>query len=428
LIESINMLRSTSAALRTTRPRAIAASAQVRQFSESRLEPCSAPTMTDIGTRRIFTPEHDMFRESARRYFEEEIVPYHDKWEEEGQISREAWLKAGEYGLLGVLTPEKYGGVEADILYSAIVWEEQSYTGCTGPGFALHSEIVVPYIVNYGTEEQKERFLPKMVSGECIGAIAMTEPGAGSDLQGVRTNAVLSDDGTHYVLNGSKTFITNGAMADVVVVVAKTDTEGKAAHGISLLLVETGMEGFSRGKNLKKMGMKAQDTSELFFEDVKIPVENVLGEANKGFYMLMHELPQERLLIADMAVAASEAAFEWTRTYTKERKAFKQTIADFQLTKHKMATMKTEISVARAFTDQCLEQHAKGELDSSTASMAKYWCTDLQGKVADECVQLHGGWGYMWEYPVCRNFVDARVQRIYGGSNEIMKELIARQI
>jgi len=355
-------------------------------------------------------------------------MPYHAQWEKDGQISREAWLKAGEYGLLGVLTPEKYGGVEADIMYSAIVWEEQSYTGCTGPGFALHSEIVVPYILNYGTEEQKERFLPKMVSGECIGAIAMTEPGAGSDLQGVRTNAVLSDDGSHYVLNGSKTFITNGAMADCVIVVAKTNTECKAAHGTSLLLVETGMEGFERGANLEKMGMKAQDTSELFFDNVKVPVENLLGEENKGFYMLMHELPQERLLIADMAVAASEAAFEWTRAYTKERKAFGATIADFQLTKHKMATMKTEVAVARAFVDQCLEQHARGELDSSTASMAKYWCTDLQMKVADECVQLHGGWGYMWEYPVCRNFADARVQRIYGGSNEIMKELIARDI
>ena len=370
-----------------------------------------------------------MFRETCRQFFEQEVVPHHDQWEEDGQISRECWLRAGELGMLGVMTPEEYGGLGLDCKYSAIVWEEQSYTGCTGPGFALHSEIVIPYIYNYGTEEQKQRMLPKLVSGEWIGAIAMTEPGAGSDLQGVKTTA-LPTDGGGYSLNGSKTFITNGAMADLVVVVAKTDPE-KGAHGISLFLVEDGMDGFDKGKKLKKMGMKAQDTSELFFENVALTDDNLLGGAkglNQGFYQLMKELPQERLLIADMAIAAAEGAFEMTRDYVKDRRAFGKTIADFQLTKHKMAEMKTELAVARAFVDQCIELHCDEKLTSSTASMAKYWCTDLQNKIVDTCVQLHGGWGYMWEYPICRMYADARVQQIYGGSNEIMKELIAREI
>ena len=268
-----------------------------------------------------------------------------------------------------------------------------------------------------------------MVTGESIGAIAMTEPGAGSDLQGVRTNAVL--DGVHWVLNGSKTYITNGFNSDLVIVVAKTDKDAKGAHGISLLLVEEGMEGFNKGQKLKKMGMRAQDTSELFFEDCRVPKENVLGGEeglNKGFYMLMSELPQERLLIADMAVASAEAIYEATRTFVKERKAFGRTIADLQVTKHKLAEMKTSIAVCRAFVDQCLELHNAHKLDSPMASMAKYWATDLQCQVAADGVQLHGGAGYMWEYPVCRAFVDSRVQPIYGGTNEIMKELIARTV
>ena len=273
------------------------------------------------------------------------------------------------------------------------------------------------------------RFIPPMVTGESIGAIAMTEPGAGSDLQGVRTNAVL--DGDHWVLNGSKTYITNGFNSDLVIVVAKTDKDAKGAHGISLLLVEEGMEGFNKGQKLKKMGMRAQDTSELFFEDCRVPKENVLGGEeglNKGFYMLMSELPQERLLIADMAVASAEAIYEATRTFVKERKAFGRTIADLQVTKHKLAEMKTSIAVCRAFVDQCLELHNAHKLDSPMASMAKYWATDLQCQVAADGVQLHGGAGYMWEYPVCRAFVDSRVQPIYGGTNEIMKELIARTV
>eukprot|EP01101_Sappina_pedata_P006931 TRINITY_DN3560_c0_g1_i1.p1 TRINITY_DN3560_c0_g1~~TRINITY_DN3560_c0_g1_i1.p1 ORF type:complete len:412 (-),score=213.52 TRINITY_DN3560_c0_g1_i1:18-1253(-) len=397
-----------------------------RNFCAIRPEPCQAESLIQIGTRSVFTEEHDSFRESVRKFFNDKIVPFHAQWEEDGAISREAWLQAGSQGLLGALVPEQYGGPGADILYSAIVWEEQSYSGCSGPGFALHSEIVVPYILNYGTEEQKQKYLPKLVSGEMIGAIAMTEPGAGSDLAGVKTTAIKQADGS-YLLNGQKTFITNGQMADLVIVVAKTDVT-KGAHGVSLVIVERDMKGFERGRNLKKMGMKAQDTSELFFDNVVIPPTHILGGENKGFYHLMKELPQERLIIADMSIASSEACFEWTRTYTKDRKVFGKTVYDFQTTRHKLAEMKTEISVGRAFVDSCLRLHSQHALDSSTASMAKYWASDLQNKIADQCVQLHGGYGYMWEYPVTRAYSDARVQRIYGGTNEIMKELIARSI
>ena len=361
----------------------------------------------------------------ARKFFEDEAVPFHDQWEKDGEVSRDLWRKAGQNGLLGTTMPAEYGGAEADILYAAIVWEEQSYSGCTGPGFALHSEIVMPYLLHYGTEEQKQKFLPPLISGEHIGAIAMSEPAAGSDLQGMRTTAAKSADGSHYVLNGSKTFITNGWLADQVIVCAKTDPSA-GAKGISLFVVEEGMEGFKKGRKLNKMGMKAQDTAELFFEDVKVPAENLLGPENKGFMLLMQELPQERLLIADMGLAAAEACFEWTRSYVKERKAFGRELVNLQTIQHKMAEMKTELTVGRAFADRCLDLHKDGKLDNATASMAKYWLTDLQDKTANDCVQLHGGWGYMWEYPVCRAFVDGRVQRIYGGTNEIMKELIAR--
>jgi len=394
-----------------------------------RLEPHSASKLTDTNTRRIFNEDHDAFREVCRSFFEKEVKPHHDQWEEDDQVSRECWLKAGELGMLGVMAPEEYGGLGLDCRYSAVVWEEQSYSLCSGPGFALHSEIVIPYIYNYGSEEQKKRMIPKLVSGEWIGAIAMTEPGAGSDLQGVRTVAAANGDGS-YSLNGSKTFITNVAMADLVIVVCKTEPE-KGAHGVTLMLVEEGMAGFAKGQKLKKMGMKAQDTSELFFENVQLTEEHILGGSaglNKGFYQLMNELPQERLLIADMGIAAAEAAYELTREYVKERKAFGKTIADFQTTKHTLAEMKTEIAVGRAFVDQCIELHADRKLTSAAASMAKYWCTDLQNTVMDRCVQLHGGWGYMWEYPICRLYTDARVQQIYGGTNEIMKELIARDI
>jgi alkylation response protein AidB-like acyl-CoA dehydrogenase len=304
-------------------------------------------------------------------------------------------------------------------------WQEQSYAGTTGPGWALHSEIVCPYILNYGTDEQKQEYLPKLCSGEYISAIAMTEPGAGSDLQGMKTTAIK--DGDDYILNGSKVFITNGWLADLVIVCAKTDPT-KGAKGISLFLVEAGTPGFTKGKKLKKMGMKAQDTAELFFEDVRLPKSALLGKEGAGFMYLMEELPQERLLIADMGVAAAEACYEWTRDYVKQRKAFGKTLSNLQTIQHKLAEMKTDIDDGRTFADHCLELHAAGKLDNGMASMAKYWLTDLQNKVADDCVQLHGGWGYMWEYPVCRAYVDGRVQSIYGGSNEIMKELIARSI
>ncbi|CAL8390510.1 unnamed protein product [Boreogadus saida] len=392
-----------------------------------RPETSSAKTLMDVGTRRIFSEDHDLFRESARRFFQEEVVPHHSEWEKAGQVSRELWEKAGEQGLLGVMTPEEQGGIGGDLLSAAVVWEEQMYCNCTGPGFALHSDIVMPYISNYGNAEQVERFIPPMAAGKCISAIAMTEPGAGSDLQGVRTHA--KRDGSDWILNGNKVFITNGWMCDLVVVVTVTDREAKtAAHGISLFLVEDGMKGFQKGRKLDKIGLKAQDTAELFFEDVRLPASALLGELNKGFYYLMNELPQERLLIADMAIASCEFMFEETRNYVMQRKAFGKTIAHLQTVQHKLAEMKTEICVGRAFLDSCLQLHGEKRLDSSTASMAKCWASDLQNKIATQCVQMHGGWGYMMEYPIAKAFVDSRVQPIYGGTNEIMKELIARTI
>ncbi|XP_035657545.1 long-chain specific acyl-CoA dehydrogenase, mitochondrial-like [Branchiostoma floridae] len=392
-----------------------------------RPETSSAPSLMDIGTRRIFQEEHDIYRASARKFWAEEVLPNHPQWEKDGQVSREVWLKAGEQGLLGVNTPEEQGGIGADVLAAAVGWEEQSYSNCSGPGFALHSDIVMPYIAKYGSREQQEKFLPEMTAGRKIGAIAMTEPGAGSDLQGVRTNAKkVGDD---WILNGSKVFITNGWMADVTIVVAITNPQAKsAAHGISLFLVEEGMEGFKKGRKLDKIGLKAQDTAELFFDDVRLPPSALLGQENRGFVYLMQELPQERLIIADMAIASSEFMFEETRNYVKERKAFGKTVSRLQTIQHKLAEIKTDIVVGRAFLDQCLELHNQGRLDSNTASMAKFWASDLQNRVATQCLQMHGGWGYMWEYPIAKAFVDSRVQPIYGGSNEIMKELIARNI
>uniref|UniRef100_A0A672H0K2 Long-chain specific acyl-CoA dehydrogenase, mitochondrial n=1 Tax=Salarias fasciatus TaxID=181472 RepID=A0A672H0K2_SALFA len=393
----------------------------------NRPETSSAKTLMDIGTRRIFTEDHDLFRRSVRRFFQEEVVPHHAQWEKAGQVSREVWEKAGEQGLLGVTTPAELGGIGGDLFSAAIVWEEQMYSNCSGPGFSLHSDIVMPYITHYGSEEQIERFIPEMTAGKCISAIAMSEPGAGSDLQGVRTYA--KKDGDDWILNGNKVFITNGWMSDLVVVVAVTNREAKtAARGISLFLVEDGMKGFHKGRKLEKIGLKAQDTAELFFEDVRLPASSVLGEVNKGFFYLMNELPQERLLIADMAIASCEFMFEETRNYVMQRKAFGKTISHLQTIQHKLAELKTEVCVGRAFLDSCLQLHAEGRLDSATASMAKFWASDLQNKVATQCVQMHGGWGYMWEYPIAKAFVDSRVQPIYGGTNEIMKELIARTI
>ncbi|WP_165677542.1 acyl-CoA dehydrogenase family protein [Metapseudomonas otitidis] len=375
--------------------------------------------------RTLFSPEHELFRDSVRRFLEEEAVPFHHQWEKDGHVGRALWNKAGEAGLLCSHIPEAYGGVGADFLYSTVVIEEIGRLGLTGIGFSLHSDIVAPYILHYGSEAQKEKYLPRLVSGELVTAIAMTEPGAGSDLQGVMTTAVL--DGDHYVINGSKTFITNGFLADLVIVVAKTDPKA-GAKGTSLFLVEADTPGFSKGKRLEKVGMKAQDTSELFFQDVRVPKENLLGQAGMGFAYLMQELPQERLTVGIGALASAEAALKWTLDYTRDRKAFGKAIAEFQNTRFKLAEMATEIQIGRVFVDRCLELHLQRKLDVPTAAMLKYWGTDLQCKVLDECVQLHGGYGFMWEYPVARAWADARVQRIYAGTNEIMKEIIARSL
>ena len=377
--------------------------------------------------RTLFSADHESFRDSFRKFMEKEIAPFHAEWEEQGYVAREVWNKAGENGYLCMTMPEQYGGSEADKLYSMIQMEELARGGFTGIGFGLHSEIVAPYILHYGTEEQKAKYLPKLASGEMVGAIAMSEPAAGSDLQGVKTTAIEQADGS-YVLNGSKTFITNGWHADLVIVVAKTNPTA-GGKGTSLMLVERGMPGFSVGQRLKKVGMKAQDTSELFFDNVKLGPEHLLGgEAwkNKGFICLMQELPWERLQIAIGAVAAAQAAIDGTVEYVKERKVFGQPVAAFQNTRYKLAELQTEVQVARVFVDKCCELICKDQLDTATASMAKYWTTDLQCKVVDECVQLFGGYGYMWEYPIARAYADARVQRIYGGTNEIMKEVITR--
>ncbi|MGK0247793.1 MAG: alkylation response protein AidB-like acyl-CoA dehydrogenase [Oleispira sp.] len=377
--------------------------------------------------RTVFDSEQDMFRDSFRKFLLEEAVPYHEQWEKDGQVSREFWKKAGQMGYLSPTVPEAYGGVEVDFRYNAVVAEEVSNFGLTGIGFGLHSDIAVPYIMAYGTEEQKQKYLPGCVSGDIITAIAMTEPGTGSDLQGVKTNAVLSDDGEHYILNGSKTFITNGQMADLVIVVAKTDPSA-GAKGTSLLLLEAGTEGFVKGQNLHKIGMKAQDTSELFFQDVKVPKANLLGKEGMGFIYLMQELPQERLSVSLTAIACAESILEQTVAYVKDRKAFGTTIASFQNTQFKLAEMSSTVTMARVFIDKCLELHLEKELDDVTAAKLKLLSTDIQCDVVDECLQLHGGYGYMWEYPVARAFADARVQKIYAGTNEIMKLIIGRDI
>ena len=377
--------------------------------------------------RSLFSPDHEAFRDSFRRFMEREIAPHHAAWEEQGYVDRELWSKAGQNGFLCMTMPGQYGGSDADKLYSVVQIEELARGGFSGVGFGLHSEIVAPYILRYGTEEQKLRLLPKLASGEAVGAIAMSEPAAGSDLQGVKSTAIRQADGS-YLLNGSKTFITNGWHADLVIVVAKTDPAA-GAKGTSLLLVERGMKGFDYGKRLKKLGLKAQDTSELFFNDVVVPAGNLLGGLafeNKGFICLMEQLPWERMQIAVTAVAASQAAIDWTVQYVKDRKVFGQPVASYQNTRYKLAELQTEVQIARVFVDKCCELVNQDHLDTATASMAKYWTSDLQCKVMDECLQLHGGYGYMWEYPITRAYADARVQRIYGGTNEIMKEVISR--
>lgn len=371
--------------------------------------------------------EVGMLYDMTHRFMSEEIAPRYDEFEKNEMVDRESWLKAGAAGLLCASMPEEYGGSGGTFAHESAIIEAISHVGVDGFGIGLHNSIVAPYILHYGSEEQKKKWLPKLATGELIGAIAMTEPGAGSDLQGVKTRA--EKDGNQYKINGSKTFITNGQLANFVIVVTKTDPE-KGAKGTSLIVVETDeVEGFQRGRNLDKIGLKANDTSELFFNDMRVPTSNLLGhEEGQGFVQLMQQLPQERLQIGTSAIAMIERALALTIDYVKERKAFGKAIIDFQNTQFKLAELKTEATIGRVFYNDCVTRHIAGGLDPVTASMAKYWLSDLQGKVVDECLQLHGGYGYMNEYPIARMFRDARVQRIYGGTNEIMKLLIGRSL
>jgi acyl-CoA dehydrogenase len=369
-----------------------------------------------------------IFENAVERFIDEHASPeIVAGWRENHIVPREMWLRAGEAGLLGLSVPEEYGGAGGDYRHEVILMEQLGLKGVDGFGIALHNSIVAPYIVHYGTEEQKRRWLPGLCSGDFVAAIAMTEPGAGSDLQGVTTTA--KRDGNQYVVNGQKTFITNGQTANLIVVVAKTDPS-QGARGVSLVVVESdGQEGFERGRKLAKLGRPAEDTSELFFNEVRVPTENLLGiDEGQGFFQLMNQLPQERLTIAVQGMASIERALQLTVDYVKQRKAFGKTLLDFQNTQFKLAEAKTEATVARVFVNWAIEQHLAGKLDAAKASMAKYWVTDLENKIVDECLQLFGGYGFMEEYPIARMYRDSRVQRIYGGTNEIMKVLIARTL
>jgi alkylation response protein AidB-like acyl-CoA dehydrogenase len=380
--------------------------------------------MLDTARRTAFSDEHHQFRDQVRRFIAREIEPNLERWEEEGIVDRALWTKAGEAGLLCPTVPEQYGGPGLDFGFNAVIDEELAYAGSTA-GITLHSDIVADYIVAYGSEEQKSHWLPRMVSGETATAIAMTEPGAGSDLQGIRTSAVR--DGNHYVLNGSKTYITNGQHADLVIVVAKTDPK-LGAKGVSLILVEADREGFARGRNLDKIGFHSQDTSEMFFEDVRVPITNCLGAEGMGFAYLMNQLPQERLSIACAAQAAAQRAFDEAVAFTKGRKAFGQTVFDFQNTRFTLADLATRLQVGWAHLDWAIARHNRGELTAAEASAAKLWHTELQWEACDASLQLHGGAGYMNEYLIARLWRDARVTRIFGGTNEIMKEVVGRAI
>lgn len=375
--------------------------------------------------RDIFEEEHQLFRETVREFLAREVVPHHAQWEKDGIVSREVWKKAGKIGMFGFGVPEEYGGAGVkDFRYNAVIVEEIMAIGATGLGYSLHNDVMAPYFVDLTNDEQKARWLPGFVSGELITAVAMTEPGAGSDLQGIRTTAVREGDG--YLLNGQKTFITNGINSDLVVAVAKTDPEA-GARGISLFVVERGMEGFGRGRNLDKIGMHAQDTAELFFENVRVPRANLLGEEEgRGFFQLMANLPQERLSIAVMAVAAAETVLRETIEYCRTRRAFGRAIGGFQNTRFVLAELDTEVEIARHYVDRCVLALNADRLNAVDAAKAKWWTTELQHKVIDRCLQLHGGYGYMMEYPVAKAWVDSRVQTIYGGTTEIMKEIIGR--
>jgi len=375
--------------------------------------------------RPIFNADHEAFRDTVKRFIEEHVTPFHAEWEKAGQVPRSLWKKAGELGLLCVNVPEEYGGLGADFLYSAILVEEMARAGATGPTFYLHSDIVAPYLVDFGTEEQKRKWLPKMATGEVVVALGMSEPSGGSDVQNIRTQAIR--DGDDYVINGQKVFITNGHSADLLLLACKTDPKQKA-KGVSLVLVETDRAGFTRGRKLEKIGCKAQDTSELFFSDLRVPVSNVLGSEGGGFGILMTQLAQERLIQAIRGVAASEAALEWTCSYVADRKMFGQTLGDFQNTRFTLAGLHAEVLAQRVFVDRCLELHVRGQLDPVDAASCKLVTTDLQFRVMDQCLQFFGGWGYMWEYPIARAFADARMCRIGGGTAEVMKQIIANSL
>ena len=378
--------------------------------------------------RDIFEPDHIDYRESVRRFVAEELVPHNERWEADGIVDREVFTKASEKGMLAMAVDEEHGGSGVDdFRFNQIVSEELAYAGVSaaGLGLALHNDICLPYFLEYCTPEQRERWLPGIADGSLITAIAMTEPGIGSDLASMSTSALL--DGDHYVVNGAKTFITNGINADLIITAVKTDPKERH-RGISLLIIERGMAGFDRGRNLDKIGMHAQDTAELFFADVAVPVANRLGDEGKGFTYLVSNLPQERLSIAVSAVASAQAAIDWTVEYVKERQAFGQAVSSFQASRFALAEMQTEVTVATVFCDKAVVALNAGELSPEDAAMAKWWTTELQGRVVDRCVQLHGGYGYMLEYPIARAFVDARITRIYGGTTEIMKEIIGRSM
>ncbi|TCB48607.1 acyl-CoA dehydrogenase [Acinetobacter sp. ANC 4779] len=382
--------------------------------------------LANMLARNLFTAEHEAFRETVRKFYEKEVVPNIEKYEQQQHVDRDLWNKAGAIGLLCATMPEEYGGSGVDRLYSMILIEEQAYAMDSSTGFSLHSDIVANYLNNFGNESQKSKWLPKMATGDVVTAIAMTEPGTGSDLQAVRTTAVL--DGEDYVINGSKIFITNGYLCDMAIVVCKTGSADKGSANLSLLMVEADRAGFSKGKPLNKIGMKGQDTCELFFDNVRVPKENLLGMEGMGFMMLMKELAWERMLVAIICQAGAEAAFAHTVKYTKERQAFGKPISAFQNTRFKLAELRTEIDFCRAYLDRCMELQLEEKLGIDAAAAAKYKISEIFSKVVDECLQLHGGYGYMMEYPIARAYIDNRANRIYAGTNEIMKELISRSL
>ena len=379
--------------------------------------------------RELFNEDHDAFRDMVRRFIAKEIAPYHEQWEEAGVVPRELWLKAGAAGLLCCTVPEAYGGAGADYLFDVVVFEEMARSGFSGPGFMIHCDLVATYIASFGSEQQKRQWLPKMVRGEAIGSLGMTEPHAGSDLKAIRTKAVRvkGSDGDDFVISGQKVFISNGQLCDVIVLATKTDSSA-GARGVTLFLVDTSLPGFRRGKNLHKLGMKAQDTSELFFDDLRVPASAMLGEEGKGFELMMTKLAQERLAQAIRSAMVAETVVDYTVEYTAQRKAFGKTIGEMQNTQFKLAELKTEAVVGRQFTDNCIKRFMQGELDAVDAAMAKMWLSNMHCKVVDECLQLFGGWGYMWEYPIARAYADARVVKIAGGSIEVMKHIIGRQL